>query len=388
MAQLKISKPVGDIAVNGTSPNANLFDDILIVKYLLNKSPGPGNPNPRLVEDGTLSPGFFSAIRAYKSVRGPAPVNGRIDPGDATMTELNKVPLGEFEGITDPLERRDVIARNKFIGKWNFTRGDYKTLTVAGSKLRFDDLNTTWLPVYFKDRILKLLNKILNPSENPSATWGVSTFDSYHWHLGVWSGWSGAPNKPISQASKDWVRSAVGDKDKSIKGLADELDKIREPFKKGLKTSFPNDIAGYSAAHAAWLRTPSVAMVLNTYVNLDEAAITHHTYEGRSWRPVESSRTGLVTRMKAEDPRRHWMIGKSGTVIKPPFMSVTDLDAATKRDEFMCEGMLQINLLLDKSGVIHPILGLLQDLAVVTGRRYDEMYPPPLKFDIDPKDLQ
>ena len=106
MAQLNISKPVGDIAVNGTSPNANMFDDILIVQYLLNKSPGPGKPSPLLPRDGTLSPRFFAAIRDYESSRGP--VDGRIDRGDATMAALNAIPLSEFEGVTDFLERRSI----------------------------------------------------------------------------------------------------------------------------------------------------------------------------------------------------------------------------------------------------------------------------------------
>ena len=79
MAQLNISKPVGDIAVNGTSPNANMFDDVLIVQYLLNKSLGPGKPNPPLPENGTVSPQFFAAIRDYESSRGP--MDGRDRSG-------------------------------------------------------------------------------------------------------------------------------------------------------------------------------------------------------------------------------------------------------------------------------------------------------------------
>lgn len=372
MAQLKISKPVGDIAVNGTSPNANMFDDILIVQYLLNKSPGPGKPNPPLAENGTLSAEFFAAIRAYESSRGP--VDGRIDPGDATMTALNGVPLGEFEGITDPLEQRSVIARNKFIGKWNFTRGDYKTLTVTnGSALSFDP-STTWLPDYFKTRILTLLNKILKPEETPAATWGVSTFDSHHWHLGCWS----RANKPISQASQDWIKSAIGDPGPG--GLVEELQNLRKPFR-ALNTSFPSDIAKYRVAHAAWLRTPGVAMVLNAYTNLQEAAITHHTFEGFSWRPFETSPTGVLTTMATADPRRHWMLDAQGAISKPPYMSAAELDAASLREEFKCEGMLQINLLIDKSGVIHPILGLPQDLSVVTGMTSDAMHPPMSIFD-------
>jgi len=39
VAQLSISKSVGDPQPNGT-PSPNLFDDVLTVQYLLNRSPG------------------------------------------------------------------------------------------------------------------------------------------------------------------------------------------------------------------------------------------------------------------------------------------------------------------------------------------------------------
>jgi hypothetical protein len=38
MAQLTISKPVGDVQADG-SRSPNMFDDTLIVQYLLNRSP-------------------------------------------------------------------------------------------------------------------------------------------------------------------------------------------------------------------------------------------------------------------------------------------------------------------------------------------------------------
>lgn len=38
MAQLNISKPVGDVQADG-SPSPNMFDDTLIVQHLLNQSP-------------------------------------------------------------------------------------------------------------------------------------------------------------------------------------------------------------------------------------------------------------------------------------------------------------------------------------------------------------
>src|SRR4051794_4444373 len=151
MAQLNISKPVGDVQADG-SPSPNMFDDTLVVQYLLNHSPGPGRPDPPLLQNGAISPSMIAAIRAYESTRGP--VDGRIDPGDATMAALNAIGLPGFEGLTDFLERRSVILRPN--RPWNFTRGDFKTLVdFAGSVLRFGP-ETGWLPEALKAPLLKL----------------------------------------------------------------------------------------------------------------------------------------------------------------------------------------------------------------------------------------
>ena len=99
-----------------------------------------------------------------------------------------------------------------------------------------------------------------------------------------------------------------------------------------------------------------------------------------------------------------WTLGKAALILRRlpmrlyPAKITTIVEAVNKtlvdsgdlevsdRDEFKCEGMLQINLLIDKSGVIHPILGLLQDLPVVTGLPSDALFPPELKFDKNPAD--
>jgi hypothetical protein len=350
VAQLNISKPVGDVQADG-SRSPNMFDDALIVQYLLNRSPGPGKPNPPLQEDGAVTAQVIAAIRDYESSRGA--VDGRIDPGDSTMVALNAIPLSEFEGVTDVFERRSIILRVN--PQWNFTRGAYKTLTDRGRSLTYDP-STTWLPNDLKTRILTILNTILDPAQVPSNTWGVSTLDSYHWHLGLWSG---VENQRISTASENWFSDA---KIHLINGLTN----LQDPFlKKSLKTSFPGDIPGYRAAHAAWLQTPAVKSRLEAYAILPEAVIVHHTFEEVDWRP----------NMLTGDPRRARMVGKSGAIQIPKYLSTAELNEASDfhRREFLCQGMPQINLLIDKSGVIHPILGLLADLSVVTGLPSDAL---------------
>jgi hypothetical protein len=348
MAQLNISKSVGDVLADG-SPSPNTFDDTLIVQHLLNRSPGPGKPDPPLPEDGAVTPQLIAAIRAYESSRGPA--DGRIDPGDSTMVALNAIALSEFEGVTDFLERRSIILRIN--PQWNFTRGDFQTLTdIAGLSLRFDP-SSIWLPNALKARLLTLFNTLLKPSQDPAATWGVSSLDWFHCHLGLWSG---TPNKPVSAASQAWSAAAVS--------ARESLARERRPFL--LFYGIPaENVALYKAAYAAWVLSPEVAILLNSYADLPEGVIVHHTFEIPDWRPT----------MTSGDPRRHWMVDANGAIQTPPYRTSKDLDAAFFSNDFLCEGTIQINFLIDKAGVIHPVLGDIRDLSVVTELSSDALHP-------------
>ncbi len=216
MAQLNITKSVGDVQPDGSS-SPNMFDDTLIVQYLLNHAPQPGRPNPPLPQDGAVTPRLIAAIRDYETSRGA--VDGRIDPGDVTITALNAQGLAGFEGLTDFLERRSVILRPNRL--WNFTRGDFKTLTgFAGLGLTFDPAST-WLPDVLKARMLTIFNTLLDPVVDPAPTWGVSALDWYHCHLGLWSG---TPNTPVSAASLAW-------KDRAVE-LSGKIETDRRPFLK------------------------------------------------------------------------------------------------------------------------------------------------------------
>jgi hypothetical protein len=340
MAQLNISKPVGDVQADG-SPSPSLFDDTLIVQYLLNNSPGPGRPDPPLAQDGAISPGMIAAIRAYESTRGA--VDGRIDPGDATMVALNAIGLAGFEGLTDFLERRSVILRPN--RRWNFTRGDFKTLVdFAGGELRFGP-ESGWLPDSLKSRFLKVFNILLDPAVDPARTWGVSPLDWYHSHLGLWSG---VKHKPISMASKAWSARAI-----EVRGFI--LEKRRPLLRFG---EIPQEnVAAYRAVYQPFVSGSIVGHLLDDYATLPEARIVHHTFESRDWRP----------QMGSADPRRHWMVDPAGNLDAYPYGNSRDQDEAQNRSEFLSEGTIQINFLIDESGVIHPVLGDWIELSLVTG---------------------
>lgn len=342
MAQLNISKPVGDVQADG-SPSPNLFDDTLIVQYLLNRSPGPGKPNPLLKEDGAVTPQFIAAIRTYESFGGP--VDGRVEPGDATMVALNAIALSEFEGVSDPLERRAIIERIN--PQWNFTRGDFKTLTdVAGLSLRFDP-STSWLPLGLRTRLLPIFKGLLKPEMLPANTWGVSTLDWFHCHLGVWSR---DPKTRVSPASKEWIKKAVPLRIAANSNEKKFLVNGEIPVEK---------IAAYRAALAAWFVSPDVADMLNSFVTLQEGIIVHHTFEATFWRPRKMEKDD-------QDPRRHWLVEMDGTFHPAPYRGNAENNAAAADDVYIHD-ISQINFLIDKSGVIHPILLATKGLSTVTG---------------------
>ena len=110
--------------------------------------------------------------------------------------------------------------------------------------------------------------------------------------------------------------------------------------------------------------SPDVAILLNSYADLPEGVIVHHTFEIPDWRPT----------MTSGDPRRHWMVDASGAIQTPPYRTSKELDAAFFSNDFLCEGTIQINFLIDKSGVIHPVLGDIRDLSVVTGLPSDALH--------------
>lgn len=348
MAQLNVSKSVGDPLSDGT-PSPNMFDDVLTVQYLLNQQAaaiGLGAPLPL---DGNCTPAVIAAIRLFEAPLGS--FDGRIDPGDSTMTALNAVALSEFEGIVDFLERRSIILRRN--RQWNFTRGDFKTLTEFASGALTFAPSAVWLPAAIKQRLLVLFNTLLNPAMNPAPTWGVHGCDWYHCHLGLWSG---TPHVAISAASEAWRNAAVG--------MRVSLDAFRAPFL--VSFAIPDgNVPAYRAAYAARIVLADVSQLLNTYATLPEAVIVHHTFEVTQWRP----------QMESDDVRRHWMIGPNGQISTPLYRMPDTLDAAQNRDEFICEGTIQINFLVDKGGVIHPILGNQLDLSTVTGQGSDSLCP-------------
>jgi hypothetical protein len=351
--ELIIEESVGQPFADGT-PSPNNFADVLIVQFLLNQVTGDGRPAPPLPLDGLATREFEGAIRVFQeeALANPSP-NGRIDPGDEAMAALNLIALSSFEGVDDRLEQLSIILRP--FHEWNFTRGDFKSLTeFAGLKLRFDD-TSFWLPDPLKRRLLVAFNALLDPSAPNAPTWGVHPFDWYHCHLSVWSG---ELNVRISDESEQWVRLA--------QQLGRDMNTFRAPFTIDGHDIPESNIEAYRRAYPARMAQRDVADVLETYATLPQAVIVHHTFEGVAWRPD----------MQSDDERRNWMVTPDEDLQTAPYRSNTELDAADARLEFICEGAIQVDFLINTIGIVKPVLASYRDLSIVTGLPSVALLPP------------
>lgn len=346
MPELEISQAVGDINDFGI-PSPNLFDDVLSVQYLINRA-YVARPSPPLPLDGDCSAAVMTAIADFEDAIGQ-PRDGRIVPGDPTLAALNSTDLSEFEGVTDPMERRAIIQRPH--PQWNFTRGNLRTVQGLGG-LRFAE-DTDWCPDQLKARYLIIFEELLDPDRTPAGTWGVSPVDWWHSHLGLWSGYI---EIEISLISRVWLAAVVQ--------LNSDLLTFRAPY----LTSGVVPVAGSGAfrtAYLAFVRRPEVWALLQTYASLPESYVVHHTFEPTT--------LGPQPQLDADDARRHWMVDVAGNVATPLYRAVDEISAAAERGEFYMQGTIELSFLIDKTGTIHMALGDQVNLAGMLGEDYNAL---------------
>ena len=340
---LVIISSVGENMPDG-SPSPNSFDDVLAIQYLLNKSGVLANPLPL---DGRPTPELFQAITDFENAEATVPdIDGRIDPLDEAWVALNSVPLAEFEGIVDLQERRMIIQRPN--PEWNFTRGRFKTLKDAGFDLNFHPDHGAWLPQTIQNRVLLALEVLLDPEIEPAPTFGVHPSDWFHVHFGFWSG---QENVPVSPAALAWQTEALK-----------QLQKIQR-----LRSLHRNDLPVFTRVLTDLFNSSEMQRLMNTYTESPEAVMVHHTFELEHWRPT----------MDTSDPRRNWMVTAADELLTSPYRTSSELDAAADRREFICEGSLQLCMLIDVLGIIHPVLGIPHDLKIYSGFEIQIANKPP-----------
>jgi hypothetical protein len=340
---LDIENSVGAIMPDG-SESPNDFNDVLFIQYLLNKSGVLAEPLPL---DGKPTPELNQAIMDFENAEDTVPdIDGRIDPFDEAWVALNNTPLPDFEGVADRQEWRMIIQRPS--PEWNFTRGRFKTLRDAGVDLSFHPTDAAWLNDVIKNRLILALAVLLDPEIEPAPTFGVHPADWHHVHFGFWSR---QENVSVSQAALAWKTAA--------------LDQVHEIQK--LRTLHHNDLLTFRRLLTDLMRGSAIQGLLNTYAQSPEAVMVHHTFEFEDWRPP----------MENTDPRRHWMVTAADEILIPPFRSPEGLDAADRTGEFICENSLQLCMLIDEFGVIHPLLGIPHDLKIYSGFEIIIEAPPP-----------
>ena len=340
---LEILNSVGGFKPDG-SASFNSFSDVLFIKYLLNKSGILVDPLPL---DGEVTPDFIQAIEDFETIEDTVPdIDGRIDPFDEAWTALNNTPLPEFEGIEDRQEQRMIIQRPH--PEWNFSRGRFKTLTDAGFDLSFHPTHSAWLPDTLKNRLLLALGVLLDPEISPAPTFGVHVSDWSHIHLGLWSR---QKNVSVSPAALLW---------KSLAGaLSGSLDRLR--------LQHLHDLSTFEEALTARLNSPEVQALISEYAQLPEAVMVHHTFELKNWRPS----------MLHTDPRRHWMVTAADEILTPPYRDHEEMREADDRGEFVVQSTIQLSILMDTTGVIHPVLGVPDDLKIYSGFELSVPDAPP-----------
>jgi hypothetical protein len=330
---LDITDSVGDTMPDGSS-SANTFDDVLVIQYLLNQS---GLIAGQLQLDGSVTPELIQAIMDFENAEPTVPdIDGRIDPFDEAWQALNAIPLSQFEGIVDRQEQRMIIQRP--FPEWNFTRGSFKSLTDAGVDLFFHTEHSAWLPDTLKNRLFLILSVLLDPEIEPAPTFGVHPSDWCHVHLGLYSG---QENVSVSPEALLWREAAV----------------LLQNRIRSLRNQHHTDPAMFKEVMTQLMNSPEAGALLNTYAQLPQAVMVHHTFELEHWRPP----------MDHTDPRRQWMVNTVDNILTPPYRDHDDMKAANDRGEFICEISLQLSMLIDTNGIIHPVLGIPDDLMIYSG---------------------
>lgn len=342
-----IKQSVGAPLPDG-QPSPNLPDDVRVIQNLLNNVPAAeGGPPDLLVQDGVPGPDTIKAIHIYQiAFQGWA--DRRVDPGFATCASLSTRPHPHFKGISDPEEKRAIILRRN--PEWNFSRGDFSSLTSSGKTLTFDAFTSAWLNAGIQDQLMSIFVTLLDPGSSPSATWGIGPEDWYHSHLSMWSR---VAFSPVSPAATAWAARAHA--------VSASIDLARSPF---LDSPGNGDLTDISCH--LWqpillqrLQQSDVVSLQDDFLGFAESFVVHHTFEGGP--------SGRPAGMSSEDPRRHWMTRPGGSITTSPYRTAQEIKDAKLRSEFLCEGYADLYFVISQDGVISVTMGDKRDLAVFIG---------------------
>jgi hypothetical protein len=346
-----ISNAVGDPKVDGTA-SENRYDDVLVVQRLLNKfAPAEGGPDAPLALDGSAPALSFTrkAIRKFQQQR-LGFEDGRVDPGQKTLAELNTADLAEFEGITDVDERRSVILRPH--PELNFTRGRMATLKAGGGSLTFSAQTQAWLPAAVQNNISATFERILAPG-TPAFTWGVGPFDAYHAHLCLPRSFEGDP-----------AQLAIAAQDRELVAAIDAL-RLAVGSPEGRINAA--HLAEYQAKYPPLLLDGRAKALAAAVVATGVGSLNYHTFERPDFAPCPPQAVRPAG-MLPTDPRRNWLAPLDTNVpAQTPF--VTPLLQRVN----LFQLVLLLEFLVDVAGVVSVVAGVKIELTTVAGQPEEEI---------------
>ncbi|MFG3002072.1 peptidoglycan-binding protein [Streptomyces sp. NPDC048340] len=333
-----------------------------------------GNPAYAIPSGAT---GFFgtetsNAVVKFKQAEGLTPADPVVGVG--TITKLD----GKW---TLPNADRDewLSWPTRPIPEFNFTRKNEMDRLSSGQTFTFNPVCGT-IPTEFKGAITGALAELLDyqgspdGKYSPSASWGASPFDFYHFHLAI--------DIPATGPDPSWL--APG-------GVADRAGKLKQraaTLQAKADLVAPQGLPAWTTAYRNLLLAPTTGTtrgMVDLFLDVLKEALANsvaegqplrlvwHTFEIPVWRPIS---------MYDEDLRRHWrntLFLAPSTPLSPPPFTPTPSNHALHYLEF-----LEPTFLVDQNSVI-TFFGpnLIETAALVDldmKRVWDNLHPDPVKL--------
>jgi hypothetical protein len=336
---LDVTRPVGLLRPGTTG---NLPDDVRRVQYLFNKT-SVADGGPDFVFDttrGACGQDLIDAITTFQKFNSLANVDGRVDVGLETITNLNQVAdLSAFAAVREPDEFLSWLRRPP---EWNFTLED--RLGLGATPFTFGPETVAWLPEVYRTNLVQLFECVLDPAQRPAGSWGVGPWDLYHGHVAVNSG-----------AAADPSVSTVIRPVQNVVTMISNLRNAKHPE----RLTAANDLAAYATSLFALLT--GLHDPLTALAATGQALLYYHSFESSTLLGDTSRYAGY----QPFDPRRNWLV-PLGSGSPSQYASADHPDDPFK--DF--SHVIGVNFVVDKTGRVGAVADTKQELVAFIQQPY------------------